>query len=130
MKITVEGEKEKAALLALHKGGLSWRQIAKMERYRGILAGALWSFAHGERDLAECHKAQLGIPFDVPVAACLKCGIAHTYDCNPQKPKSIHKPTPPAWVTQAADFLAAQERENGGGLNVVYARGGGKVVKR
>lgn len=94
---------ERKTLLRLHEiDGLSWRKIANLDRYNGIPAGTLCSFANGDKELPDQYKWQLGIPFTAPASVCPIHGVVHEYDCQSQRVS--RKPAPKIRTTWTSLF--------------------------
>ena len=70
--------------------GLSWRQIAARDEFRGISFATLRGIANGRDPLNPRHRRMLGLPpRAVPVVPCEECGQVHT-----QHRQCAHRPPP------------------------------------
>ena len=98
----------------------TWDRVGK--KY-GVSGGLAYRVANGYEPRGAKARAALGFPVLVPAPACA-CGEVHLRKGRcPNAPK----PTPPAWVTAAADLLACRERVAPAPVRV-YGRGGKAVT--
>lgn len=102
-----------AELNALHRAGITWRQIAALARFCGVPAGTLCAIAKGYEPKSPDLRAKLGLPPTATVvsvdgaipdgtqvpghAICVQCGApftpnvhnrAHCYRCVERGGKS------------------------------------------
>ena len=83
------------ALLQLNTvGGMAWRDIAKMDAYKGIPAGTLCAIAKGREPKNPHYREILRLPVLAPAPVCAKCGAVHvTKRCT-----ANGKPAGARWV--------------------------------
>lgn len=109
------------AARALNDPPTPWRVLAKS--YPGVPAGTLCAISKGREPHKATIRAALGLPVLIPAPACV-CGEVHV---KPGRCPNAPKPTPPAWVTATAVWLAPRERLALTGERV-YGRGGKAVT--
>ena len=119
----------RSTLTARRAAGASLRGIAHELNQRAGAGQVVISHRVVQRILAGLEpkapaiRAALGLPPYVAVAACV-CGEVHL---RAGRCPNVPKPTPPAWVTAAADLLASRERLTPPAVRV-YGRGGKAVT--
>jgi len=69
-------------LKSLHGPSMPWREIAKLDDYRGIPAGTLCTIAKTGKVPGRWRK-RLGLPELAPAPVCVSCGSVHAGNCNP-----------------------------------------------
>ena len=78
---------------------LTWRAVGA--KY-GVSAGAVYRLAMQGKEPRKMEiRARLGLPALAPAPVCPVHGVVHARLCH----------AAPAWVTTAADWLAAREKE-------------------
>lgn len=107
------------ALRAEHNPPTPWRVLAA--RWPGVPAGTLCAISKGREPHKASVRAALGLPVTAPAPVCPVHGVVHPGAC----PKV--KPTPPAWVSTAAAWLAGRECLTPPAVRV-YGRGGKAVT--
>lgn len=70
-------------------GGLSWREIARLEEFAPCPAGTLCAFAKGA-EMPRKWRARFGLPDERLAVVCPRHEIVHLWDCETQ----VVKPTP------------------------------------
>lgn len=83
---------------------LTFRDLQReLANQRGVRVGlgTLQRYASGTEPTRASVRRALGLPPIEKVQACPSCGVVHVKKCPV-------KPTPPAWVTAAADWLLAR----------------------
>lgn len=82
-------EQVKNELTELNRS-LSWRKIAKLDKYEGLEPGTLCAIAKG-REPVDIHiRTKLDLPAYLPTPVCPVCGIVHVKKCPHSK--TNHKP--------------------------------------
>ena len=99
-------ESVRAEILGKRDRGLKWRVIADDYQQGGyrIPLGTLCRIAKDDHYQPRNHATlkALGLPVTAPAPVCPRCGVVHLRKCRARNM--------PAWVSQAADWLAEREK--------------------